>query len=55
MIVSVEMPLIGRGRALTNAEGYLEVGLLLNFGPKPDFRRKVFDNARKTITWAQNK
>ena len=30
-----------------------EVGLLLNFGPKPDFRRKVFDNSRKTITWEQ--
>ena len=29
-----------------------EVGLLLNFGPKPDFRRKVFDNARKIVkTW----
>jgi len=28
-----------------------EVGLLLNFGPKPDFRRKVFENHRKTITW----
>ncbi len=28
-----------------------EVGLLLNFGPKPDFRRRVFDNKRKTITW----
>ena len=28
-----------------------EVGLLLNFGPKPDFRRKAFDNSRKTITW----
>lgn len=28
-----------------------EVGLLLNFGPKPDFRRKVFDNERKTNTW----
>jgi GxxExxY protein len=27
-----------------------EVGLLLNFGPKPEFRRKVFDNERKTIT-----
>ena len=27
-----------------------EVGLLLNFGPKPDFRRKAFDNSRKTIT-----
>jgi len=29
-----------------------EVGLLLNFGPKPDFRRKAFDNDRKsTKTW----
>ncbi len=28
-----------------------EVGLLLNFGPKADFCRKAFDNARKTITW----
>ncbi|OHB89148.1 MAG: GxxExxY protein [Planctomycetes bacterium RIFCSPHIGHO2_02_FULL_40_12] len=25
----------------------IEVGLLLNFGPKPDFKRKVFDNTRK--------
>jgi GxxExxY protein len=25
----------------------LEVGLLLNFGPKPEFRRKAFDNDRK--------
>jgi len=25
----------------------VEVGLLLNFGPKPDFKRKVFDNIRK--------
>jgi len=31
-----------------------EVGLLLNFGPKPEFRRKVFDNTRKTITWKQS-
>lgn len=30
-----------------------EVGLLLNFGPKPDFKRKVFENHRKTITWEQ--
>jgi len=30
-----------------------EVGLLLNFGPKPDFRRKVYDNSRKTFTWEQ--
>jgi GxxExxY protein len=29
-----------------------EVGLLLNFGPKPEFRRKAYDNDRKsTQTW----
>jgi GxxExxY protein len=29
-----------------------EVGLLLNFGPRPDFRRKVFDNTNKpSMTW----
>lgn len=27
----------------------IEVGLLLNFGPRPQFRRLVFDNARKKI------
>ncbi|HEY7329255.1 MAG TPA: GxxExxY protein [Gemmataceae bacterium] len=26
----------------------IEVGLLLNFGPKPEFRRKIFCNDRKT-------
>lgn len=25
----------------------VEVGLLLNFGPKPEFKRFLFDNARK--------
>jgi GxxExxY protein len=25
----------------------IEVGLLLNFGPKPEISRKVFDNSRK--------
>jgi GxxExxY protein len=25
----------------------IEVGLLLNFGPKPEFKRKAFDNERK--------
>jgi GxxExxY protein len=25
----------------------IEVGLLLNFGPKPEVKRKVFDNLRK--------
>ncbi|MHB1357764.1 MAG: GxxExxY protein [Anaerolineae bacterium] len=29
-----------------------EVGLLLNFGPKPQIRRKVYDNTRKgSMTW----
>ena len=28
-----------------------EVGLLLNFGPKPTHRRKAFDNDRKNATW----
>jgi GxxExxY protein len=28
-----------------------EVGLLLNFGPEPDFRRSVYDNTKKSITW----
>ena len=29
-----------------------EVGLLLNFGPKPEVRRKVFDNSRKgSLHW----
>jgi GxxExxY protein len=26
----------------------MEVGLVLNFGPKPEFRRKAYDNARKS-------
>ena len=25
----------------------IEVGLLLNFGPKPEFKRRIFDNPRK--------
>ena len=30
----------------------IEVGLLLNFGPKPEYRRKVYDNERKgTLDW----
>lgn len=28
-----------------------EFGLLLNFGPKPTFIRKAYDNQRKNITW----
>ena len=27
-----------------------EVGLLFNFGKKPEFRRKVFENSRKNLT-----
>ena len=26
----------------------IEVGLILNFGPKPEIKRKVFDNERKS-------
>ncbi len=25
----------------------LEIGLILNFGPKPDFKRKIYSNIRK--------
>jgi len=29
-----------------------EVGLLINFGPAPTFKRKIFDNSRKgTLAW----
>ena len=28
----------------------IEVGLLLNFGPRPEIRRKIFDNNRKRQT-----
>jgi hypothetical protein len=31
-----------------------EVGLLLNFGPRPDFCRLAFDNEWKTLTWKQS-
>src|SRR5262245_2352322 len=27
----------------------IEVGLLLNFGPKPEFKRVAYDNSRKSI------
>jgi GxxExxY protein len=31
-----------------------EVGLLLNFGPKPEIKRKAFDNARKgSLHWLE--
>jgi GxxExxY protein len=32
-----------------------EVGLLLNFGPKPETKRRSFDNSRKEWWIAQNK
>jgi GxxExxY protein len=32
-----------------------EVGLLLNFGPKPETKRRSFDNTRKEWWVAQNK
>ena len=32
-----------------------EVGLLLNFGPKPEIKRKAFDNSRKgSMRWLEN-
>jgi GxxExxY protein len=30
----------------------VEVGLILNFGPKPEFRRLAFDNSRKQLRGA---
>ncbi len=33
----------------------IEVGLLINFGPKAEFRRKIYDNARKgSLSWVKN-
>ena len=57
-LVIVELKAVSR--LLTEHEAQLlnhlratpyEVGLFLNFGPKPDFRRKAYDNSRKTPTW----
>ncbi len=32
----------------------IEVGLVLNFGPTAEFRRKVYDNERKgTLSWTK--
>ena len=57
-VVIVELKAIQRlGEEEAQMLNYLratpyEVGLLLNFGPRPDFRRKVFDNANKpSMTW----
>ncbi len=27
----------------------IEIGLLLNFGPRPQFKRMIFDNSRKNV------
>lgn len=33
----------------------IEVGLLLNFGPQAEFRRKIYDNSRKgSMKWTKN-
>ena len=33
----------------------IEVGLLLNFGPKAEIKRKVYDNERKgSLTWVRD-
>jgi len=33
----------------------IEVGLLLNFGPQAEFRRKIYDNDKKgSLSWIQN-
>lgn len=59
-VVIVELKAVSR--LLTEHEAQLlnylratphEVGLLLNFGPKPDFQRKAYDNSRKFPTWEQ--
>jgi GxxExxY protein len=33
----------------------VEVGLLLNFGPKPQFKRVAFDNDRKRLNFSSSK
>ena len=32
----------------------LEVGLVLNFGPKAEFKRMAFDNSRKVRSWLKS-
>jgi GxxExxY protein len=44
IVVAHEAQLLNYLRATT-----LEVGLILNFGPKPQVRRLIFDNVRKQI------
>lgn len=59
-VVLVELKAVSRLLAEHEAQllNYLratpyEVGLLLNFGPKPDFKRKIYENYHKTYTWEQ--
>ncbi|HAX69390.1 MAG TPA: GxxExxY protein [Anaerolineales bacterium] len=59
-VVLVELKAVSRLLAEYEAQllNYLratpyEVGLLLNFGPKPDFKRKIYENYHKTYTWEQ--
>jgi hypothetical protein len=33
----------------------IEVGLLMNFGPEPQVKRKAFDNERKNVSCTQIK
>jgi len=32
----------------------IEVGLLMNFGPKPEFKRRVFENSRKGVNHSES-
>ena len=32
----------------------IEVALHLNYGPKPNFLRRIFDNDNKSISWRPN-
>lgn len=42
LVIDHEAQLLNYLKATNN-----EVGLLINFGPKPEIKRKVFDNCRK--------
>ena len=43
---------VGEYAADIVADGKVIVGLLLNFGPRPEYRRKIMDNSRKgSLVW----